>query len=179
MIIFDDTIWDLFWKRISQEDNLDHYKQDNSWFPYLCTKLHNHADMGVVVRDSFVWSEMMSMMLLKNLTMKRRIIPKIKYFQTHHKLIDPEYINSCVCNMQRPLSKNDQTFCWRELEIFSKIQKIAHLYGPPEVVTRLELILRPTLRWKRSLKRILQIKNDKAFRKAVCKRLNTKETCPK
>ena len=55
---------------------------------YFCTKLQNHGDMVIVARESFVCSVMMSIMLLKILTMKRRMILKIKHFQTHHKVID-------------------------------------------------------------------------------------------
>ena len=69
--------------------------------------------------------------------------------------------------------KNDQAYYWSELEKFSEIEKIEHLYvhsrSGYKVGTYLETYIKMTTKY---------FKNDKIFRQAIWDRLQIKETCP-
>ena len=72
--------------------------------------------------------------------------------------------------------RNDQDFYWKELEAFSEIEKIEHLYVHSkrdyQVGTYLEIYIKLSTRFSHKMK------NDQAFRQNIWDRLNIKETCP-
>ena len=71
--------------------------------------------------------------------------------------------------------KNDQTFYWRELEKFSEIEKIEHLYVHSSRDYTVGTYLDTFIKFK--TKYAENFKNDKQFRQSVWDRLNIKEQC--
>ena len=70
----------------------------------------------------------------------------------------------------------DQTFYWSEIEKFSEIEKVEHLYVHSKSGYKVGTYLETYVKFK--TKHADKFKNDKIFRESVFNRLQIKETCP-